>query len=328
MVVAGGATSTPGAVLLAGLAALRAGAGRLTVLTVDTTSVPVGVALPEAMVLGLPADERGSVSPDAADELLSACERAGAVVLGPGLLGAAGAGELLARVLPRLTAHVLVLLDAVALTAVGERPELLDPVRGRVLLTPNSGELAALTDGGQEGPEAAVCVAAHHGAVVATRGWVAAPDGSLWHDVAGGVGLGTRGPATCSPARSAACWPAERNPRRPRCGVSTCTRSAATGSAAGAAPWASWPASCSNRSRPPWPTCAPESPAQQHEHQDRERDGRERERPAWPLVVRPAAVQQAGQQQAAPERHHQREDDRAAGRPTPAAAWRRPPAAV
>lgn len=193
MVVAGGATSTPGAVLLAGLAALRAGAGRLTVLTADTTSVPVGVALPEAMVLGLPADERGSVSPDAADELLSACERAGAVVLGPGLLGAAGAGELLARVLPRLTAHVLVLLDAVALTAVGERPELLDPVRGRVLLTPNSGELAALTDGGQEGPEAAVCVAAHHGAVVATRGWVAAPDGSLWHDVAGGVGLGTSG---------------------------------------------------------------------------------------------------------------------------------------
>jgi len=96
-------------------------------------------------------------------------------------------------VLPRLPAHVLVLLDAVALTAVGERPELLDPVRGRVLLTPNSGELAALTDGGQEGPEAAVCVAAHHGAVVATRGWVAAPDGSLWHDVAGSVGLGTSG---------------------------------------------------------------------------------------------------------------------------------------
>jgi len=193
VVVAGGATSTPGAVLLAGLAALRAGAGRLTVLTVDTTSVPVGVALPEAMVLGLPADERGSLSPDAADELLSVCERAGAVVLGPGLLGAAGAGELLARVLPRLPAHVLVLLDAVALTAVGERPELLDPVRGRVLLTPNSGELAALTDGGQEGPEAAVCVAAHHGAVVATRGWVATPDGALWHNEAGNVGLGTSG---------------------------------------------------------------------------------------------------------------------------------------
>ena len=61
--VVGGGTSTPGAVLLAGLAALRVGAGRLQVVTVDTTSVALAVALPEAMVSGLPADEHGSLSP-------------------------------------------------------------------------------------------------------------------------------------------------------------------------------------------------------------------------------------------------------------------------
>jgi len=67
--VVGGATSSPGAVLLAGLAALRAGAGRLQVLTVDTTAVALAVALPEAMVLGLPADASGSLSPDAAEQV-------------------------------------------------------------------------------------------------------------------------------------------------------------------------------------------------------------------------------------------------------------------
>ncbi len=42
--VVGGGTSTPGAVLLAGLAALRVGAGRLQVVTVDTTSPVIHVS--------------------------------------------------------------------------------------------------------------------------------------------------------------------------------------------------------------------------------------------------------------------------------------------
>jgi NAD(P)H-hydrate repair Nnr-like enzyme with NAD(P)H-hydrate dehydratase domain len=61
--VVGGGRRRPGAVLLAGLAALRVGAGRLQVVTVDTTSVALAVSLPEAMVSGLPADEHGSLAP-------------------------------------------------------------------------------------------------------------------------------------------------------------------------------------------------------------------------------------------------------------------------
>lgn len=191
--VVGGATSTPGAVLLASLAALRVGAGRLSVATVATTSVALGVALPEALVQGLPEGEGGSLDPGCAEQLVSASGGAAAVVLGPGLLGKESVRPLLARVLPELP-DAQVLLDAVALTALAGAPELLEPVRGRVVLTPNSGEMAALLEGDERtGEDAALAIAERYGAVVSARGAVAAPDGRLWRDEAGGIGLGTSG---------------------------------------------------------------------------------------------------------------------------------------
>ena len=192
VLVAGGAVSTPGAVLLAGLAALRVGAGRLQVATVEQTAIALSVTLPEAMVRGLDADAGGSLAPSCADELASSAERAAAVVLGPGLLGD-GVRDLVEAVLPGL-AGTAVVLDAVALTAIGGSPELLAPLEGNVVLTPNSGELAALLDGeDREDLDAARAVAERYGAVVAVRGWVATPGGEAWADEAGGIGLGTSG---------------------------------------------------------------------------------------------------------------------------------------
>ena len=181
--------------MLAGLAALRAGAGRLQVLTVDTTSVAVAVALPEAMVLGLPADAGGSLSPDAAERMTDAVDGAGTVVLGPGLVDRDGARQLLERLLPRLEDDTAVVLDAVALTALAGAPELVAPVAGRLVLTPNAGELAALLDGAgaADEREAATAVAERFGAVVSARGWVVSPDGRAWREEAGGIGLGTSG---------------------------------------------------------------------------------------------------------------------------------------
>jgi ADP-dependent NAD(P)H-hydrate dehydratase len=192
--VVGGTTSTPGAVLLAGLAALRAGAGRLQVLTVDTTSVAIGVTLPEAMVRGLPTGDDGCLTPAAPDLLVEALGGAGTLVLGPGLSDKDGARDLLARLLPSLDDDATVVLDAVALTALAGSPELLTPVTGRVVLTPNSGELAALLDGESlPEQEAAHRAAERYDAVVSARGWVVAPDGRSWRDQAGGIGLGTSG---------------------------------------------------------------------------------------------------------------------------------------
>jgi hydroxyethylthiazole kinase-like uncharacterized protein yjeF len=189
--VVGGSVSTPGAVLLTGLAALRVGAGKLQILTVEATAVALAVAVPEAAVVGLAAEPGGSVSPDAADTVVERAEGAGVVVLGPGLMDKDAAVALLEGVLPRL-GDTAVVLDGLALTALAGRPELL---AGRqAVLTPNAGELAALLDGEeQDGPEAALAVARRYGAAVSSPGWVADPDGGTWCVEAGGIGLGTSG---------------------------------------------------------------------------------------------------------------------------------------
>jgi len=46
VLVIGGSRKTPGAVLLAGTAALRAGAGRLTLAVAESTAVALAVAVP------------------------------------------------------------------------------------------------------------------------------------------------------------------------------------------------------------------------------------------------------------------------------------------
>jgi hydroxyethylthiazole kinase-like uncharacterized protein yjeF len=192
VLVVGGAASTPGAVLLAGIAALRTGAGRLQLATVEATAVALGVAVPEAAVVGLPAGPDGSVSPDAAELVAERAEGAAAVVIGPGLLGVDATRELLASLLPHLQDSRLV-LDAVALTALAGHEDLLGG-RDGVVLTPNAGELAALLGEDEaEGHDAVARAAKQYDAVIATQGWVVAPDGTAWSDGAGGVGLGTSG---------------------------------------------------------------------------------------------------------------------------------------
>lgn len=177
VLVIGGDVSTPGAVLLAGLAALRVGAGRLQVTTTRATAVPLGVALPEAKVTGAPLSELGS----------GPLDRVSAVVVGPGLLTPEQATAVLDALLPRL-AGVAVVIDALALTAV---PTTAPP---RAVLTPNADELRQLADSDDEDLRGlAVRVARQRDAVVATLGWVAAPDGRCWRNEVGSVALATSG---------------------------------------------------------------------------------------------------------------------------------------
>jgi ADP-dependent NAD(P)H-hydrate dehydratase len=54
VLVVGGCPEVPGAALLAGVAALRAGAGQLQIATAASVAVPLGLAVPEARVFALP----------------------------------------------------------------------------------------------------------------------------------------------------------------------------------------------------------------------------------------------------------------------------------
>jgi NAD(P)H-hydrate repair Nnr-like enzyme with NAD(P)H-hydrate dehydratase domain len=174
--VLGGAASTPGAVLLAGLAALRVGAGKLAITTVAETAVALGVAVPEAKVDGVPAPSGSLVSCEVK-------EGPDAFVIGPGVLEP---GRLVSCV-ASACADPAVVVDAVALH------ELPAELPARTVLTPNEDELFSLAGG--EGPldELALKVAAQRRATVVTRGWVAAPDGRLWELHTCSIALGTSG---------------------------------------------------------------------------------------------------------------------------------------
>ncbi|HVE62934.1 MAG TPA: NAD(P)H-hydrate dehydratase [Mycobacteriales bacterium] len=193
VVVLGGTTETPGAVLLAGLAALRAGAGRLQIVTVEPTSAALGVTVPEALVVGLAADSDGGIDPAALAAVDTRLATADALVLGPGL-SRGSAPELIDRAL-RFRKGAPVVVDAGALAGLAALGRSRDLLGAAAVLTPNSGELAALldTEDAVEDETTAAAVAERYGAVVVIRGWVVAPDGSRWHNAAGNPGLGTSG---------------------------------------------------------------------------------------------------------------------------------------
>src|SRR5215217_2034580 len=65
----GGAVSMPGAIILAGTAALRAGAGKLQIGTCQSVATAVGVAIPECLVYGLPETRAGGINASAAEAI-------------------------------------------------------------------------------------------------------------------------------------------------------------------------------------------------------------------------------------------------------------------
>lgn len=188
VLVVGGSNEVPGGVLLAGTAALRAGAGKLRLATTRSAAIGVAVALPEARVFGLPETAAGCVAPEAASVVGEIAGSVDAVVVGPGMTSAEGAVELLAAIAARPAPAVVV--DAAALYCLGEVVEALRCLAGRVVLTPNRDELAAMGD-----PDVAELARAA-GAVVSVKGATTVtvcPDGRRFEDPAGNAGLATSG---------------------------------------------------------------------------------------------------------------------------------------
>lgn len=195
VLVVGGAARTPGAVSLAGLAALRVGAGHLTMAVAAPVAAALAVATPEAGVYGLAADPSGSVLADDIDQLADHLQKSDAVVVGPGLDAPELTAELVAAILPRLGEKTALVLDAFALGVLPELPPLPADLAERTVLTPNQAEAKRLL-GRELGDdfEAEVAeIVERYGCVVACADLVAAPSGEQWENSAGMSGLATSG---------------------------------------------------------------------------------------------------------------------------------------
>jgi ADP-dependent NAD(P)H-hydrate dehydratase len=193
VLVVGGSRGTPGAVMLAGMAALRVGAGVLQTAGPGSIATALGIHVPESLALSLPETQTGSVAVGAADAAAELLGSADAVLIGPGLFDTEETmRQLVASLLERVGERTAVGLDAYALR--GLDPDTVAPVAGRVVLTPNLKEAAALLGRDPQDPdEAARSLARSYGAVVTLHGRIADPDGRLWVDESGHIGLGTSG---------------------------------------------------------------------------------------------------------------------------------------
>ncbi|HEV7172172.1 NAD(P)H-hydrate dehydratase [Pedococcus sp.] len=141
VLVVGGSRRTPGSVLLAAEAALRSGAGKVQVATVESVAVAVSVALPEALVCPLPETAQGEIDRGAAATILGLAEDSEAVLLGPGLTDPESARVLMEHVVPDLRGPVAV-LDALAMAYLTAHRDGVAHLDGRVVLSPNLVELA------------------------------------------------------------------------------------------------------------------------------------------------------------------------------------------
>ncbi|HEX6184110.1 MAG TPA: NAD(P)H-hydrate dehydratase, partial [Pyrinomonadaceae bacterium] len=198
VLVIGGERETPGAVVLAGVAALRAGAGKLQVATGASNAALVASSLPEARVFALPETRAGKLSKAACAKLEEHLSKAQCVCLGPGLIEDESVARFVEATL-RLCREVPVVLDAGAVACLGGGRELLHALEGRAVVTPNADELEEIYGLGAEGggPLAAARRAAEElRAVVVMKGretFVVSPDGEAFVNRAGSVGLATSG---------------------------------------------------------------------------------------------------------------------------------------
>jgi hydroxyethylthiazole kinase-like uncharacterized protein yjeF len=190
VLVVGGSRFTPGAVLLAGVAALRAGAGRLQLAVDQSTAAALSIAVPEAKVVGLPAKDA-----DIPAELLELAGNADVLAIGPGLDDIEETARLMRGVLDVADKNAAVVLDAYALGALSKDAGLADGGSLRLVLTPNTTEAAHLLGGdpGDDLAAAARSVAQRYQAVVSLRSHIAAADGRSWREESGDAGLGTSG---------------------------------------------------------------------------------------------------------------------------------------
>ena len=195
VVVIGGAADTPGAVLLAGLAALRVGAGRLTLATAAVNAPALAVAAPESAVTALTTETSGALGAAAVDACLPLLDGATSLVLGPGMRDPECARDLVRGVLQAVGEETTIVLDALALTCDALDEDLRARVGKRLIATPNRTEASYLLDGDvpDDDLDAARAVAQQLGTVVAMRSCIVAPDGRTWVDQSGDSGLGTSG---------------------------------------------------------------------------------------------------------------------------------------
>lgn len=199
VLVVAGSQGMAGAAALASLAALKSGAGVVTLGVPKSLQDIMHVKLTEVMTRALPETESGSVSLQAQALLDGALRSVEALAIGPGLSMHSETAQLVRNVV--MTASVPTVIDADGLNAIAQDPGTLKTSKAPIVLTPHPGEMAKLTglavqEVKRDRLTVALKAAAQWGKVVVLKGArtiVADPSGKAYINPTGNPGMATAG---------------------------------------------------------------------------------------------------------------------------------------
>ncbi len=201
VLVLGGSTGKAGAAAMAGMAALRSGAGLSTVATAKSVLAMVGGFHPELMTEPLDETEAGSISlVSLAQGRLDAMVQGKTVLaVGPGVSRHPDTSALVRGVIKKYKMQIV--LDADGLNAFEDRAAELKDKAGALVITPHPGEMARLTGltiaaVQRDRLNVARSFASEHQLIVVLKGHrtlIVQPDGTVWVNTTGNPGMATGG---------------------------------------------------------------------------------------------------------------------------------------
>jgi NAD(P)H-hydrate epimerase len=193
-----GSLGMTGAAFLCAEAALRSGAGLVTLAAPKSQQQILAVKLTEAMTQPLP-DADGHLAADAVKKMLALSENADVVLIGSGLGRAEETMQAVRQFL--LATDKKVVIDADAIFAIKDNAAILRKMKKMPVLTPHIGEMSFLTKERREFiaanmQDAATKTARELNAIIAlksARTVVAYPDGAVYINNKGNAGMATGG---------------------------------------------------------------------------------------------------------------------------------------
>ncbi|MBE0711728.1 MAG: NAD(P)H-hydrate dehydratase, partial [Candidatus Aminicenantes bacterium] len=188
-----------GAAALAGKAALRMGAGLVTVATAASALPIVARSMAELMTEPLAESVEKTIAREALPRALVLLKGKNAVLLGPGLSTHSSTAEFVLGLLPKI--KIPCVIDADGLNIVAAKPDLLRRLSAPAVLTPHPGEFARLVgrsaaDVLKYRLELVPAFAGKYGVTVVLKGYrtlVASPDGRVFVNPTGNPGMATGG---------------------------------------------------------------------------------------------------------------------------------------
>jgi ADP-dependent NAD(P)H-hydrate dehydratase len=138
----GGSRGMGGAIGMAGMGALRSGAGLVTVATPEPCQAIVAGFEPSYITAALPADEQGRLAKIAHRRIVELAAKCTTIGVGPGMQVTPDVDYLVGRMYFELSQPMV--FDADALNALATQPDLFSRHAGPRIVTPHPGEFARL----------------------------------------------------------------------------------------------------------------------------------------------------------------------------------------